>query len=402
MGQIQRSLGDDFEVLRPLGEGSFAEVFLARERLLDRPVAVKVLRAALAVDETARRRFLREAKLSARIHHPNVVEVYRVGELEPGGRPYLVMEYIDGRTYADLLAAGGALEEAEVRRLLIDVCGALDAAHRLGIIHRDVRPANIMRTRDGERVVLTDFGLAGILETGGTVVTRLTGVGEMLGDERYAPPEQLQGESIRPGSDIYALAVTAYELLTGGGPFPKETSRARLIRAHLEQPPTPIRQLRPDISATLEDLLLRCLQKGPDQRPAADLLCKRLAAGPEAVPPDSAVERFLDELKRRNVYKVGAAYGAFVLVVLALVDGALPALPFPVPDWVDTALVTGALAGFPVALVLAWLYDLTSDGVVRTPSAAGGNSRGLRILQVAGIVLVLAVVVLIGWIFAAR
>jgi serine/threonine protein kinase len=403
MDQLQQSLGDDFEIIRPLGEGNVAEVFLARERSLDRPVAVKVLRTALARDETARRRFLREARLSARIHHPNVVQVYRVGELKPDGRPYLAMEYIDGRTFEDVLAAGGPLDEEEVRHVLTAVCDALEAAHKLGIIHRDVRPGNIMRSRDGERIVLADFGLAGILETGSEAITRLTSAGQILGDVRYAPPEQLQGEAVRPGSDIYALAVTGYELLTGSGPFPGETGQARLIQAHVGQQPTPIRRIRPESSAALEDILLRCLQKRPDHRPSAKLLRKRLAGGMEAgATPEGAVESFLAELKRRRVYKVGAAYGAFILVVLAFVDAALPALPFQVPEWMDTALVTGALAGFPVALILAWFYDLTSAGVERTPSAPAGTPSGVRVLQALGIVLALAVAGLTGWLFMVR
>jgi hypothetical protein len=114
------------------------------------------------------------------------------------------------------------------------------------------------------------------------------------------------------------------------------------------------------------------------------------------------VEGFLAELKRRRVYKVGAAYGAFILVVLAFVDAALPALPFPVPEWIDTVLVTGALAGFPVALILAWFYDLTSAGVEGTPSTPAGTPRGVRLLQAVGLVLVLAVAGLIGWLFLVR
>jgi serine/threonine protein kinase len=405
MEQMRQALGDDFEIVRPLGEGRYADVFLARERTLDRPVAVKVLRAAMARDDTARARFLREARLSAKIHHPNVVEVYRVGELEPDGRPYLVMEYIDGVTFDDILAAGGPMSEDEVRRVLTDVCGALDAAHGLGIIHRDVRPGNIMRTRDGARTVLTDFGLAGILETGGEGVTRLTGAGQILGDPRYAPPEQLQGETIRPGSDLYALAATAYDLLTGKGPFPEETRQSGLIRAHLGSEPTPIRRIRAEVSPGLEDLLLRCLQKRADHRPSASLLRTRLSVGADdAVRPEGAVESFLFELKRRRVYKVGAAYGAFILVVLAFVDAALPALPFPVADWADTVLVTGALVGLPVTLVLAWFYDLTAGGVERTASMPGDSPRGVRVLQVAGVILVLVLVAvgLLAWLFLLR
>jgi serine/threonine protein kinase len=400
MEKLQESLGTDFEFVRPLGEGSFAEVFLARETALDRPVAVKVLRSGLARDETARKRFLREARLSARIHHPNVVAVYRVGELAADGRPYLVMEYIDGRTFEDILAASGTLAEDEVRHVLGEVCKALDAAHELGIIHRDVRPGNIMSTRDGERIVLTDFGLAGILESGGEVVTRLTGEGQILGNVRYAPPEQLSGESVQPGSDMYSLAVTAYELLTGDGPFPGLTKPAETIRAHLTAEPVPLRSVRPGASPGLEDALLRCLQKRPEHRPSSRQLQSRVVGG--EAEPVGAVESFLAELKRRHVYKVGAAYGAFVLVVLAFVDAALPALPFNVPDWTDTALVMGTLAGLPVALVLGWFFDLTDRGVQRTPSMPRDTPISVRILQGVALVLTLAIAGLIGWFFLVR
>lgn len=402
MDQLRKSLGDEFDIVRPLGEGSFAKVYLAREKALDRPVAVKVLRAEVAQDVTACRRFLREARLSARIHHRNVVAVHRVGELESDGRPYLIMEYIDGRTFEDILAAGGPLDEAEAREVAGEVCAALEAAHELGIIHRDVRPGNIMRTRDGERIVLADFGLAGIFEASGDAIARLTGAGEILGDVRYTPPEQLVGEAVRPGSDMYALAVTIYELLTGGGPFPEVTAAARLIQAHASGKPTPIREIRADVSAGLEDILLRCLQKLPDRRPSATLMRQRLAGPRDEPAATGAVESFLAELKRRRVYKVGAAYGAFILVVLAVVDGALPALPFEVPDGVDTFLVTGSLAGLPLALILAWFYDITSGGVHLTPSTAESSSRGVRLLQIAGVVLVLTVATVVGWLFLSR
>lgn len=403
--RLRESLGQDFELVRPLGEGSVARVFLAREKALDRPVAVKVLKESLAIEETARKRFLREARLSAKIHHPNVVSVHRVGELVPDDCPYLVMEYIDGRTFEDILAAGGPLGEEDVRRILLEVSEALDAAHELGIIHRDIRPGNIMRTRDGERIVLTDFGLAGILETGGNVITRLTGAGEILGNVRYTPPEQLQGDPIQPGSDIYSLAVTAYELLTGDGPFPGTTRSARLIQAHVGEEPTPLGQIRFGTDPALEDVLLRCLQKKPEHRPSAELLRRRIGAkdgGPSSREPEGAVESFLAELKRRRVYKVGAAYGAFILVVLAFVDAALPVLPFALPDWTDSAIVTSTLAGLPVALILAWFYDLTAGGVERTASPVEGTSRGVRLLQAGGLVITLAVAGLIGWWFLGR
>ncbi len=399
--RLQEALGGEFEVGRKLGDGSVAEVFLAREKALDRPVAVKVLRADLALDDTARKRFLREARLAAKIHHRNVVAVHRVGELDEGGRPYLMMEYIDGRTFDDILAATGPLEEDEVRRIVVEVCGALEAAHRLGIIHRDVRPGNIMRTRDGERILLTDFGLAGILEVGGEAVTRLTGAGQILGNVRYAPPEQLSGETVQPGSDLYALAVTAYELLSGEGPFPGRSRPAELIQGHLKEEPARLRELRPDVSQALDEILLRCLNKRPEQRPSAAALAERLTAPSAAPAAHGVVGSFLAELKRRHVYKVGAAYGAFLLVVLALVDAALPALP-GLPEWLDTAIVTAALAGLPLALVLGWFFDLTASGVRRTPTDGARDTRELRLLQVGAFALTLLVAAVLGWVFLAR
>lgn len=398
MDRLRHSLGSDFEILHSLGEGTFAEVFLAREKALERPVAVKVLRASLALDETARKRFLREARLSARIQHPNVVAVHRVGELDDG-RPYLIMEYIDGGTFQDVLAGTGPLPEEEVREVLSAVCDALDAAHTLGVIHRDVRPGNIMRTRDGNRVILTDFGLAGILEMGGEAVTRLTGAGEILGNVRYAPPEQLTGQTVQPGSDVYSLAVTAYELLTDDGPFPGIQKPDRLIQAHLSAEPEPLRRLRPGATADMEDALLRCLHKRPEQRPSSRLLARRLRGEVRAASGAGALEQFLTELKRRRVYKVGAGYGAFILVVLAVVDAALPALPFTVPGWVDTVLVTGALAGLPVALVLGWFFDLTAGRVERTPSTPVATSTSMRWLQAAAVLLTLVVTALLAWVF---
>lgn len=404
MHRLQDDLHQDFELIRALGEGDLAEVFLAREKALDRPVAIKVLRASLALDETARKRFLREARLAAKIHHPNVATVHRVGELPSDGQPYLVMEYIDGRTFADLLAAAGPLPEDEVRHVVEEVCKALEAAHALGIVHRDVRPGNIMRTLDGERIVLTDFGLAGILETGGEAVTRLTAMGQILGSVWHAPPEQLNGETIRPGSDIYALAVTAYELLTGSGPFPEATTPSQQVRAHLTEQPTPLRQLRPAASPQLEDMLLRCLQKKADHRPGPDLLRNRLAGvdGAEDGTPRGAVQSFVAELKRRHVYKVGAAYGAFILVVLTVVDAAFPALPFYLPPWTATAIVTVTLAGLPAALILGWFFDLTGGGVERTQWLGSGTPRGVLLLQAVALGLTLVVTAFLVWFFILR
>ena len=171
--RLEAELAPAFQIVRLLGEGSVAHVYLARELDLKRMVAIKVMKAELAGDETARKRFEREARSAAKIHHNNVAAVYRVGTLEDE-TPFIIMEHIEGRNLADALQAEGVMEIEQACHVLSQVASALAAAHENGIVHRDVKPANVIRERDSDRVVLTDFGIAGILETGADSVTRLT------------------------------------------------------------------------------------------------------------------------------------------------------------------------------------------------------------------------------------
>ena len=211
--QLQGELAPDFQIVRLLGEGSMANVYLAREQELQRMVAIKVMKAELAGDETARKRFEREARSAAKIHHHNVTAVYRVGSLEDE-TPFIVMEHIEGRNLSDALQAEGAMDIEQACNVLGQLASALAAAHENGIVHRDVRPANVVRERDSDRVVLTDFGIAGILDTGADSVTRLTQQGQLLGDPRYMSPEQLLGDPLTDESDVYSLGILGYEILT--------------------------------------------------------------------------------------------------------------------------------------------------------------------------------------------
>lgn len=398
-------LAPEFEVVRRIGRGSVADLFLGREVALKRLVALKVLRPEIARDETARKRFIREGRSAARIKHPNVVGLHRVGSLSDK-RPYLVMEYVGGRDLESLLAAEGERSLEEGREILAQLAGALQAAHDHGIVHRDVRPGNVMREKETGRIVLTDFGIAGVLERDGESVTRITKAGQRLGDMKYASPEQIQGEPVTAAGDVYSLAVLGYEILTGRGPFEAEAP-AKLIRAHLQEEPVPLDRLRFDADPGLTDLLLRCLAKDPAHRPSAKTVARVLradAAGEGAAtgevlglrgPP--AVQRFLRELKRRKVYNVVVAYAAAAFIVLEGADAILPALPLP--DWTYTALVSVALAAFPVVLVLGWMYDLTAGGLRRTRDASPGTQARIRSYQVLGIVLSLVLAGLIGlWI----
>ena len=232
LGQVQtamaRVLEPDFEILRPLGSGRTAHVFLAREAALKRLVAVKVLRAEVGKGETARGRFEREARSAAGISHPQIPSVHRVGRLE-SGLPFMVQEYVEGRSLRDRLEAMGAASAKEAREILADVASALAASHAKGVIHRDVRPGNIRLGREAGRAFLMDFGLAAVRDSATESEARLTQTGEILGDPRYASPEQLGGESVTAQSDVYSLGVLGYEILTLSNPFGSGT-RHELFR----------------------------------------------------------------------------------------------------------------------------------------------------------------------------
>lgn len=400
---LREDLAPGLELIRLLGSGSVATVYLARETDLKRLVAVKALKPRVAAgDPIARRRFEREAQSAAQISHRNVTSVFRVGRLR-NDVPYLVMEYVDGRNLAARLKAEGPLPVDEARSILREVASALAAAHEKGIIHRDVKPGNIMQERKTGRAVLTDFGIAAILATGSDSATRLTKAGQRVGDLRYMSPEQLKGEQVTEQADVYSLGILGYELLTGEGPY-RATSITELATAHLRQPPVKLQALRPEVGTDLADLLERCLAKTPEHRPTANQVSRELAGvppdrGSEPVPIESSLGRFFQEMRRRRVYQVAVAYLGASFVVLQGLEVVEPGLPLP--HWVYPLIVTVALGGFPVALVLAWVFDITSSGIQRTRASGAperGRGRAMQLLlQVVGLSLSLVLAVLIGY-----
>jgi serine/threonine protein kinase len=405
---LRRELAPDFEILRTLGKGVTSKVFLARESALGRPVAIKVLRPHLASDEIARTRFDREARSAAGLHHTNIAHVYRVGVVGHA-IPYVVMEFIDGRTLADQIAATGPLTTSEANEALSQVAQALKAAHKGGIIHRDVRPANVLRDKDG-RVVLTDFGIASVLDIGGDGV-RITGTGEIIGDPRYISPEQLEGDSVTEATDIYSFGVLGYELITGQGPF-GESSRMNMVAAHLRREPMmPLLQRNANADPHLAEVLHRCLARRPEHRPSAAEVARWLA-DPSSVPGMSSTAEagvfvsFLSELRRRKVYQVAVAYLAGAFLILEGTDIALPSLPLPA--WTLSVIVWLALAGFPLAVILAWVYDIRQGRIHRTegPSESTLSQEALgrrRVLQIGALALSLLLVgSLLGWWFLGR
>lgn len=276
--ELARALGEEFDVLRTLGSGSVATVYLAREKALSRLVAIKVLDLRLASDETARRRFEREARAAASLSdHPHVVAVHRYGRL-PDETPYMVMRFVKGRTMAERLQAEGRLEVGQAVEVLRAVAAALALAHSKGFVHRDVRPGNVLWDEEGEQALLTDFGIAAILDTGGDPGTRLTMAGELIGDPNYLSPEQLLDQDLTEMADIYAFGILGYQLLTGEGPYDAR-SRTELVRAHLSMDPRDLVALRPEVPASLAQLLRRCLSREPNHRPTATDVVRTLEGG---------------------------------------------------------------------------------------------------------------------------
>lgn len=356
---LRQELAPELEVVRRLGRGSVATVYLARETALKRLVAVKVLSPKLAKDRRARLRFEREAQAVAALTHPNIVQVHRVGRLS-NNLPYIVMQYVKGRTIADRLQAEGTLPVEEARCVIAEMASAVAAAHQKGIVHRDIRPANVLYDEESRRSLLTDFGIAALLASGEAgQAARLTKTGELVGNPAYMSPEQLTGRGLSERSDVYALGLLGYELLAGRGPYEAE-SRRELITAHIHQQPRKLSELRVDVDPSLEELLSRCLAKEPEHRPnAADVARRVEAARGDVVTPWPPLARptaagLFSKLKERRLLHVIVVYGA---IAWGLLEVAAQLVELNVVRGVVYRLVLVAVVtGFPAVLVGAWFH----------------------------------------------
>ena len=255
-------LSDRYELGEIIGFGGMAEVHLARDLRLHRDVAVKVLRADLARDPSFYLRFRREAQNAAALNHPAIVAVYDTGEAETatGPLPYIVMEYVDGQTLREIVKTEGPMSQQRVIEVMADVCAALDFSHKHSIIHRDVKPANIMINRAGA-VKVMDFGIARALGEGQNV----TQTAAVIGTAQYLSPEQAQGLAVDARSDVYAAGCVLFELLTGEPPFTGDTPVA-VAYQHVREDPRSPSELNPQVTPQLDAIVLKALSKNPANR----------------------------------------------------------------------------------------------------------------------------------------
>lgn len=373
-----------------LGRGGMGEVWRAADELLGRPVALKLLLTA-GDDPTAAERFRREARTAARLNHPHVVAVYDAGTHD--GRGFLVMELVDGHSLSQELAAHTVLDPDRIAEIAAQAAAGLAAAHRMGVVHRDVKPGNLLLTADGS-LKIGDFGIASFVDDPSAA---LTATGQVLGTSAYLAPERALGRPAEPASDVYALGCVLYELATGRPPFSADSTMG-VVYQHVDALPPPPVRLRPALPGTLSDYLLQMLAKDPRVRPTADEAADRFAAygrPADAVPPTTrpapaaqaasvtgTVRMATAAPPRRGGARRGAALagiagalavGTAAVVALTMNSGNdAPASPrgsvAPVPSSAGTA-TTLAPAGAPAAVTSA------ATTTARPPAAGKGPGK---------------------------
>jgi serine/threonine-protein kinase len=256
--QSQQVFSGRYEILRHIARGGMAEVYLAHDLMLDRQVALKVLFPELSTDRNFVERFRREAQAAANLSHPNIVSIYDWGEEE--GTYFIVMEYIEGRTLGQIIRGEGPLMADRAAEIGADVAAALAFAHRSGVIHRDVKPGNVLIGPTGQ-VKVSDFGIARAANSDGD----LTQTGAVMGTATYFSPEQAQGHRVDPRSDVYSLGVVLYEMVAGRAPFAGDNPMA-IAYKHVREQPIPPRQVNPDVPEAFDAIVLQAMAKNPNDR----------------------------------------------------------------------------------------------------------------------------------------
>ncbi|RBY80849.1 Stk1 family PASTA domain-containing Ser/Thr kinase [Geodermatophilus sp. TF02-6] len=399
-------LGQRYEIGGVLGRGGMAEVHRGRDLRLGREVAVKVLRSDLARDPSFQVRFRREAQAAASLNHPAIVAVYDTGEdrTATGATPYIVMEYVEGETLRDVLRREGPLPPARAMSLAADICAALDFSHRNGIVHRDVKPGNVMITPDGA-VKVMDFGIARAVSDSAATMTSTAAV---IGTAQYLSPEQARGESVDARSDVYSVGCLLYELVTGAPPFTGD-SAVSVAYQHVREDPKRPSSVDPAIPPELDAILLKALAKNPANRYQSaaemrnDLLRALAGQRVEATPVMDDAEKTAvigvppggydmgedddDAARRRRRNRVVAAVVAALLLVGAVVtallvsggdeQGPAPVARVAVPTLVGQQRAAAEAALADAGLQLGEVTTQTTDddaqvGAVLESDPAGG------------------------------
>jgi serine/threonine protein kinase len=251
-----------YEIESVVGSGGIGVLYRARQLRLNRPVALKLVEPELAVEPLVRERLRREARTVASLDHPNVVPLYEAGEEH--GTVFIATRWIDGTELGSLIRRDGPMRPRRAARIAAQIASALEVAHEKGLIHRDVKPSNVIVT-DEDHAYITDFGLTKRAES----MSGFTAAGQMLGTIDYAAPEQIEGGEAGPRGDVYGLACVLFEILTGSAPFASESGGMAKMWAHLNAEPPSVRQQRPDVPEALDEVVARALAKRPDERPSA-------------------------------------------------------------------------------------------------------------------------------------
>jgi serine/threonine-protein kinase len=362
-----RALGD-FQLLRQLGQGGMGQVYLAEQVSLKRKVAIKVMRPDLAFNDVSYQRFKAEAEAIARVTHPNIVQVYALGE--ENGLHYMALEYVEGRNLREYLSKKGTTDTPLALSILRQVASGLQRASEIGIIHRDIKPENILLTKRGE-VKVADFGLSRYLRSDQNDVN-LTQTGMTMGTPLYMSPEQVQGLALDARTDIYSLGITCYQMLTGAPPF-KGKNAFELATQHVSTAPKPLMELRPDVPADVCAMVHKMIAKEPARRyqTCTDLLrdvskVRENLAKTGKKPVGAAVAPFAPTERGLIAHPPQQASGAATSSQLTII---LPVVPKPVLWGFGVLMIMLAFLG---GSLLAWQqFRPTSEpGVADTPHSA--------------------------------